>query len=434
MKGTNDLENFCNRREIAQNVYITSITEKKFKVDRISVIFITPLSKETAAVNSVIHRMLSKNSEEYPTLAALNRRLSELYSATLGINVRSDGDLQLCELNITVLSDRYALDGEKILRETLDILIGCLFSPLLENGEFPYDSLELEKQNQMDDNDAEINDKTFYAFVKGYEAAFRGEPAEVRSSGRNEDVALITQQSAMKAYRSIIGTMRTEIICVGESDFSGISDIFAEAFGKVKRDPAPDLVNRVSTPKSEVMRITETLDVEQSKLVMFFKTPLRNKYALLVMTNLYGGTETSKLFSNVREKMSLCYFCYSRLGYKKGYITAECGVDKENLEKTEQECLNQLKEIADGNFTDEEIANIKLDITNNILMAQDTVTGIAARTLSGILYPECAISVQEAISEANAVTREQIIEAARSLTLDTVYILTNEPEGGDADE
>ena len=430
----NDLKEFCNRHEIAEGVYFTSITEKKFKVNRISVMFITKLSEKTAAVNAVIPRLLTKNSKDCPTLAALNRRLSELYSATIDYSVRSDGDLQICEIYMLVLSDRFALEGEKILRESLDILIGCIFSPLLENGRFPAESLEIEKQNQMDDNDAEINDKTFYAFVRAYEAAFRGEPAEIRSAGKNEDVARITQDAAMEAYRNMTETMRTEIICTGESDFDGVDRVFADAFGKIRRSPAPEISTVSSRAKTEPVRITENLDVEQSKLVMFFKTSLRKKYPLMIMSNLYGGTETSKLFANVREKMSLCYFCYSRLGYMKGYVSAECGVDKANLEKTEQECLNQLREITDGNFTDEEIDNIKLDITNKIMLSQDTVSGITSRCFSGILYPENALSAEETIALVNSVTREEIIEAAGSLTLDTVYILTPEGESGGTDE
>lgn len=425
------MENFCNRREIADGVYFTSITDSKFKINRISVIFITDLS-ENAAVNAVVPRMLSKNSAAYPTISALNRRLSELYSASLNWSVRADGDLQFCELNISVISDRFALDGEKILRESLEILIGCMFEPVLENGSFPVQSLELEKQNQIDDNNAEINDKGHYAYIKAYEAAFKGEPAEIQWGGKNEEVERITCGSAYDAYRSIIETMRTEIICVGESSFEGISDIFADAFSKIKRRPEKYTATKVSAAKPEPYRFTEKLDVEQSKLVMFFKTPLRKKYPLMVMQYLYGGTESSKLFLNVREKMSLCYYCYSRLGYAKGFVTTECGVDADNLEKAEKECINQLSEIANGNFTDEEVANIKLDIKNSMLMSRDTVTGLTSLCLSGIIYPENAIPVEEMTEKVNAVTREEIIEAAKSLTLDTVFTLTC--EGGADDE
>lgn len=420
-----------NRRSIANDVYFTSVTDKKFKVNKVNVIFISKLS-ENAAVNAVIPRIISKCNEKFDTMAKLNRRLAELYETSINWSVRADADYQFCELSASVLADKFALDGEQILKEATKILIDCIFHPYLENGAFPAQSLELEKQNQIDDNDAEINDMTHYAYLKGYEEAFRGEPAEIRWGGTNEQVSAITSEDAMNAYRRIISEMRTEIICVGESDFDGIAEMFAEAFSGIERRPMGLPKALVSTPKKEVSRIDESLDIEQSKLVMFFKTPLRDKYKLLVMQMLYGGTETSKLFLNVRENMSLCYFCFSRLGFAKGFVSTECGVDRKNLEQTEKECLNQLSDIVKGDFTDDDIMHTKLDITNNLLTVRDTVGGIASHTLLCILFPENAFSIEEAVEEVNSVTREDIIEAAGSLTLDTVFVLSS--KGGAENE
>ncbi len=420
-----------NRRSIAEDVYFTSVTDKKFKVNKVNVIFISKLS-ENAAVNAVIPRIISKCNEKFDTMAKLNRRLAELYETSINWSVRADADYQFCELSASVLADKFALDGEQILKEATKILIDCIFHPYLENGAFPAQSLELEKQNQIDDNDAEINDMTHYAYLKGYEEAFRGEPAEIRWGGTNEQVSAITSEDAMNAYRRIISEMRTEIICVGESDFDGIAEMFAEAFSGIERRPMGLPKASVSTPKKEVSRTIENLDIEQSKLVMFFKTPIRDKYKLLVMQMLYGGTETSKLFLNVRENMSLCYFCFSRLGFAKGFVSTECGVDRKNLEQTEKECLNQLSDIVKGDFTDDDIMHTKLDITNNLLTVRDTVGGIASHTLLCILFPENAFSIEEAVEEVNSVTREDIIEAAGSLTLDTVFVLSS--KGGAENE
>ena len=420
-----------NRRSIADDVYFTSVTDKKFKVNKVNVIFISKLS-ENAAVNAVIPRIISKCNEKFDTMAKLNRRLAELYETSINWSVRADADYQFCELSASVLADKFALDGEQILKEATKILIDCIFHPYLENGAFPAQSLELEKQNQIDDNDAEINDMTHYAYLKGYEEAFRGEPAEIRWGGTNEQVSAITSEDAMNAYRRIISEMRTEIICVGESDFDGIAEMFAEAFSGIERRPMGLPKASVSAPKKEVSRTIESLDIEQSKLVMFFKTPIRDKYKLLVMQMLYGGTETSKLFLNVRENMSLCYFCFSRLGFAKGFVSTECGVDRKNLEQTEKECLNQLSDIVKGDFTDDDIMHTKLDITNNLLTVRDTVGGIASHTLLCILFPENAFSIEEAVEEVNSVTREDIIEAAGSLTLDTVFVLSS--KGGAENE
>lgn len=403
-------------------MYFTSVTDKKFKINRISVVFITGLS-DRASHNAVLPRLLSKCSEDFDTMAKLNKKLAELYSANINWAVKADGDYQICELSAVMLGNRYALNGEDILKETLGILIGCIFRPYFENGIFPPNSLEIEKQNQIDDNDAEINDKTSYAYYKAYSEAFKGEPAAIRWGGTNEQVEAITDESALEAYRRLISETRIEIICVGESSFEGVDKMFEDAFSAVARTPEKISETAVSTARSEVSRITETLDIEQSKLVMMFKTDLRKKYPLMVMQHLYGGTESSKLFSIVREEMSLCYYCFSRLGYAKGFVSTECGVESSNLIKAEAECLNQLAEVAKGNFTDDEVNKVKLYIINVMRSGLDTIGGVASKCLSGILYPENAISTDEMIDRVNAVTRDEIIEAAQSLKLDTVYIL-----------
>lgn len=424
------MENIYNRRKIADEVYFTSVTDPKFKINRVSVSFITRLSKD-AAVNAVIPRLLTKCSAELDTMTKLNRRLAELYSASLIGNVWADGDNQVIDMSVSVLGNGYALDGEDILREAAGILLGCIFRPCLENGEFPAQSLEVEKQNLKDDNDAEINNKTQYAFLRAYEQAFRGEPAEIRWGGTNDEVDAITPASAMSAYKRMLSEMHVEVICAGESDFSGLAEIFAEAFGKTERKPVPLERTVPSTAKPEPYRFTETMDIEQSKLVMFFKTPLREIYTLKVMQNLYGGTESSKLFQNVREKQSLCYYCYSRTAYGKGYITAESGVDSANLGKVEAECLNQLESMRNGEFTEDEITKVKLFLCNVLRAGLDTVGGVIMKCFSGIMIPEYAITVDEMSEKINAVTREDIIRAAKSLTLDTVFVMKSEKEAAE---
>ena len=423
------MNNIYNRRKIADEVYFTSITESKFKINRVSVIFITRLS-EYAAVNAVIPRLLTKCNEKL-TMQQLNRRLSELYSANLSWSVNTDGDAQIIDISMTVLNNRFALDNEDILKDSVDILLDCIFRPYFENGSFLVQSLEIEKQNQIDDNNAEINNKTQYAYMKAYEQAFRGEPAAIRWGGTNSEVEAITAESALAAYKRLIHETRVEIICAGESDFAGMPEVFAETFGRIGRKPEQLDRTAVSTAKAEPLRLTETLDIEQCKLVMFFKSSLREKYPLMVMQSLYGGTESSKLFTNVREKMSLCYYCFSRLNYRKGAVTAECGVDAENLAKTEAECLNQLKDIAEGSFTDDEIVKIKLYITNALRSSVDTIGGVVSKCLSGIITPESAVTIDEMEEKVNAVTREDIIRAAKSLTPDTVFILKSDKEAAE---
>ena len=385
-------------------------------------LFITSLS-EQAAENAVIPRMLSKCCERYPTMAELNRRLSELYSASVTWSCSAFGDEQILELDAAALGSRFALDNEDIVGETAKILRDCIFAPYFEDGLFPAGSLDIEKKNQIDFNNAEINDKSFYAFFKAYQEAVKGEPARLRATGTNEDTEAITPESALAAYRRMTAAAPVEIICIGESDFDGVEKIFTDAFRSLERKAAKRTFSRKSPPKSELSRVNEKLDIEQSKLVMIFKTPVKNRFALNVMSGLYGGTELSKLFTIVREKMSLCYYCYSMGDRIKGMLTVRCGVDAKNLDKAEKECLSQLEEIKKGNFTDDDIEKVKLDTINTLRSSYDTINGTLARSLAWILCEEEPMTTDEYVERISAVSREDIIEAADSLVLDTVYTL-----------
>ena len=308
------------------------------------------------------------------------------------------------------------------------MLRDCLFDTYLPEGIFPEKNVELEKQNQIDDNNADINNKSVYAYRRACAAAFRGEPAAINSLGENKDIEKITSKAALEAYRSMLENMNVEIICTGCGDFAYAEKIFSEAFGKIKRAEGQDLFSEPSKPRAEVQRITENLDVEQCKLVMVFKHDYINQPALMVMSMLYGGTESSKLFTVIREKMSLCYYCCSRTDEFKSAMTVECGIDGKNLEKTENGCLKLLSDIAKGDFTDEEITNTKLYILNLLRAVYDNINSVSSWYLTGILKKEI-ISPEEMAERINAVTREEIAAAAASMKLDTVYVLAPEAKG-----
>lgn len=419
------MNNLINRHEIADNVYFSSITDSRFKLNKVSVTFITGLSDETAALNALVPCLLSKCNDKFRTMAQLNKKLSGLYAANLDCSIRKDGDLQYIGLFVTVIDNTFALYDEDIMTEAVTILRDCIFSPYLEKGLFPEGAVEIEKQNQIDDNNAEINDKTLYSLKRAYEAAFRGEPAETGVLGKNEDIEKITPEAALRQYKKILEQLSVEIVCTGCNDFDGTEKILTEAFSSIRREKNPLPVNKISIVKSEPVRITEKLDIEQSKLVILFKSDLRNKSALMVMSSLYGGTESAKLFKVVREEMSLCYYCYTRLGYNKGIMTVESGVDRKNLEKTEAECLNQLNEIVKGNFTDEDIEKTKLSLLNSFSSVNDGVSTTLNWYFARIMDKD-VITPEEMAERVNAVTREEIIEAAASMKTDTVFILTSE--------
>lgn len=412
------------RKEIGKGVFFTKITDSRYKLNRIGIDFITNLSEETASVNAVVPRLLAKASADYPTLAALSNKLSSLYAAKVGGNAGKQGDSQYMALSCTSIDDVYALEGEKLTDEVLDILLGCLFKPLAENGAFNEKMTALEKQSLIDDIEAEINDKISYARTKGYKLMCQGEPAAVSGLGCAEKAAEITAESAFAAYRKMLETCQVEIICVGCNDFESAEKKLTEAFAEINRGDIVACRSQISKLKAEAVTEVEKMSVTQSKLVMGFKTSCTDYPALSVMSAIYGGCTTSKLFMNVREKLSLCYYCSSSFIREKGVMMVNSGVENENLEKARAEILAQFEDMKKGNFSDEDISHAKLSLENDLKGVNDSLRAVASWYFTGI-YRNDVKTPEEAISRMNAVTREQIVKAAESVELDSVYILTS---------
>ena len=438
-----------NRKEIADGVFLSSVTDPRFKQNRVSVCFLTQLNEDTASVNAVVPKILTNSCRKYPDLRELNAKLSSLYAARLSAHVGSIGDTQYVELSIKTIDDRYALDlegsgREEVTGEGLSILLSCLFEPVVVDGGFEPGVTETEKQSCIDQIESELNDKRVYAVRQATRLLCKGEPAAAFEHGTVEGVSAVTPQSAYQAYQRLLKTARIEIICVGCNNFYTTRETLVEAFGNMEREPMEDCHSEPSPVKPEVLTHFETMDVNQSKLVLGFKvgdalgagaasgtptgTPTIDDFnALSLMVKIYGGSATSKLFDNVREKLSLCYYCWAKLQVSKRIILAECGVEKDNIEKAKAEILNQLQLLKQSDFSDEDVNHALLSLQNDLKLVNDSLSGIKTWYLNHI-YRCDIISPEDAIERFARVAsdRTRLVKAAQSIVLDTVYVLTEE--------
>jgi predicted Zn-dependent peptidase len=416
-----------NRKQIADGVFLSKITDARFKQNRISVNFLTQLSEETASVNAVIPGILTNSNRVYPDLRELNARLAELYGANLSGASSAMGDTQCIEISIKTLDTRFALEGEDITGEGVKILLDCIFEPLTENGGFSASVVENEKQSCIDDIEAELNDKRMYAVRQATRLLCDGEPAATSPQGTLEGVETVTPQSAFSAYRKLLETARTEILCVGCNDFGSAETLLTNAFAKVIRGETQDCYSSVSKLKDTVVEFTEKMEVNQSKMVLGLKYSSDDRDATALMTKIYGGSPTSKLFENVREKLSLCYYCFARNLHAKRLIIAECGVESDNLIRTKDEILAQLDAMKTGEFGEKEITQALLSYENDLKVVGDSLSGLRTWYLTHIYLCD-VITPEEAVARYTEVAKdkERLVNAAKSVQLDTVYVLDSE--------
>ena len=422
------------RRRIADQVYFNVISDKRFKSNRISVNLILPLERDQATVNAVVPFLLRKGCRECPDFTKLNQKLCLLYGASLDGDVSKYGGLQILNLSIQSLDDRFAIDGEGISAQCADLLANLLLDPNFTDGAFDAQDTELEKKVLLDTIQSEINEKRTYAISQCIQEMFRGEPFAVKKYGYEEDVSAITPQSAAQAYRDALERARVEILFVGCGDGKGTEKVFSDRFAGWRRNALPDQTCPVKTQAGPLREKVEEMEVSQGKLVMGFRLgELKSEAevdAMKMMIALFGGTPFSKLFVNVREKYSLCYYCAARMDRSTGSMLVDSGVEVPNRDKAQQAILHELEEIRDGNFTDEDLDAAKLVMQNALKSAGDSLYTLESWYLTQILsgMEQSPLAAADSLAK---VTREEIIRAARQVALDTVYFLkgtANEPE------
>ena len=422
--------NILNRKTIANGVFLSTVTDGRFKKNRISLSFLTQSAEDTESLDFVIPTVITNSCKAHPTLQLLNSALAELYGASLSVSPLSLGDATARTINISTLDNRYALEGEDLIGDCVQILLDCVFEPLTNGDSFIESIVETEKQACIDEIEAELNDKRSYAVRKASQLMYKGEGAAVRPTV--EGVAAVTAKSLFERYQELLRTARIEIFCVGCNDFDGVADKFAAAFTGVDRSTVSDCYSQVSPAKSTPLACIEEMEVNQSKLVMGWKTDNSNEFAVNLMTKIYGGSPTAKLFENVRERMSLCYYCLARNSVLKGAMVAECGVEASNIKTAKDEILNQLDLMKKGEFSDIELEQALLAFENDLKAISNKLSMITVWYL-GRIFKCDVITPETAAEKYRAVTREQIIAAAESFTFDTLYMLVGSEDGASDD-
>lgn len=414
------------RQQITDAVTFNTIKESRFKTMRISVTAFLPLSSATAADNALMSLVMTRSCNKYPDFTLLSRKLSALYGASLSSGFRKMGDTQALTFSISGLDDRYALGDDVISKELSQLLCDVLFDPFIIDNAFDSTECEQERRQLIDMIDSEFNEKRVYAHQRAMATMCADEAYGIARYGDRESVENATPDSLYKAWQNMLSTARFEIIFVGDCDSTTAYDVFKSRFTDIKRTP-DKLSNDIKRKASSVKNENEDMELSQSKMILGFRTgvaePDSDVMATRLMCALLGGTAHSKLFCNVREKLSLCYYCSSSYIRQKGIMLIESGVERDNIEKAKTAILAEITAMQNGDITDEELEATKLSMANSFYSSCDTVGGINSYYLSQML-DGTVYTPQEAVDKVNAVTKEDVVRCANKLTLDTVYTLT----------
>ena len=400
------------------------IKDDKFKNVNFTVNITVPLKRPDVTFNALLPAVLRRGCKKIPETKELNIYLDELYGSNISYGVKKRGDYQVIVLNFNTIADKYAPDT-KPFEKLLELSYEIILNPLITNNAFSENYVNREKENLKQYIESIINDKREYAKLKLIQEMYSSETFGVFSNGYVEDLKLITPESLYEHYKKLISEAHWEFFVTGPVNIDYCKN-YLEKHYNFKLNKFIYSKTKFGEYKNDINYISESADITQGKLSIGLRTEITNYsplyYAMIIMNNLYGGSVHSKLFLNVREKMSLAYYAGSSYDAYKGLILVNSGIEFDNYKITLKEIFKQLDDVKNGCFSDKDIEFSKLSLTNAYNSIKDSAISIenfySSQSMMGI-----SISIDEFIEKINNVQREDIIKAASTVKPDTVFFL-----------
>ncbi len=392
-----------------------------FKTNYFSADFILPLTVENATGMSLLAGVLSRGCAKFPEMNQISRYLAKNYGMSFSINADKAGELESLSFSFSFLDNAYAIEGEDIREACFYLFRELIFNPLVVENGFKTDYVAQEKINLSDRIDAIFNDKRQYALERCRAIMCENEQYGISAMGTKE---CLDSFDAKSLYQFFIKMLRESLVVfsyIGNEKGAFLTELAGRFTPRDVSIPKTDVVFECDEPRE----IVEPMDLNQSKMNLGFRlgeVALKNGAACRLFNVLYGGSASSKLFMNVREKLSLCYYCSSAIDRLKNVMFVISGVEADRFEEARDEVNAQLKAIVDGEFTNEEFENARNYLLDSIRGAYDSQSLLASILLYGTLRGELKTPEQD-MAEISAVTREEIVAVAKGISLDTVYLL-----------
>lgn len=410
---------------IAEGVALHYINDLKYKTNYLNIYFSLPLTSENTTKMSLLAKVMKRGSMTHPTMASLNSALDMNYSSGITLTSSKEGETAVFIVGVSTLKNDFALEGEDIFEKALDVAFDLIMNPLTKDGKFNEEYFKSEKKNLRDSILSQINNKAAYARMRFISAMCQGEPYAVNGEGDIEILEKTDNAGLFEFWKYLLRCADCHVYFVGNEKEERVGALLRSRFEKTLRQP-------VSIPEVQVIveennkNVTEALDIAQAHLFVGFRTPVTYShpdYLKFVLLNMVlGGDVSSKMFMNLREKMSLCYTCYSSLDGSKGILMAYAGIDPENKEKTLDAFYKELDNIKEGKVSVDEIEDAKKAYVNRMREIADNPSLLPAWFHLRLSAPDRDPSLDA--EEINKLTLDDVVWAAKNIKLDTVYFLT----------
>ncbi len=416
------------KKEIKKGIKLHILNTDKFKTNLVSVFLTTKLERETVTANALISAVLRRGTNNMKTQEEISKQLEELYGASFDCGIDKTGDNQVLKFYIETVNDAFLpQSNENILKKSIENLLDIILNPLVENNAFKKEYVEQEKSNMKQRIAGRIDNKRRYALDRCIEEMYKGKPFGLYRFGYVEDIDNINEVSLYERYKQLIDQCKIDIFVSGNVN-EEVENIIVENQNVKKleeREPSYNTESEKNTVKQGEK--IEKMDVMQGKLVVGLDVNSQNedeKYNVMIYNTILGGSANSKIFQNVREKANLAYEASSRYFRYKDNIFVNCGIEISNYEKALNLIKEQLEDMKNGDFTEEEVENAKKAIISSIKTIDDeqdtSITYYFGQEMSGNQK-----SVEDYIERIGKVNKEDLIQVANKVEINTIYFLRN---------
>lgn len=416
-------------KEIKEGINLHMIKTNKFKTNLLSVFLTTPLLKETITKEALIGSVLRRGCKTMPTTEQISINLEEMYGASFDCGIEKIGDNHVLKFYLETINDEFLPQEENMLKKSIDTILEIVFEPLSENGEFKKEYVKTEKENLKQIIEGKIDNKAKYAQDRCIEEMYKDKPYGLYKFGYVEDLEKITSKELYEYYKKMIKECKIDIFISGKIDTTETKEMVEKNANITNLQGRKIVINKeqkldnVEEPKI----IEEKLDVTQGKLVLGLNIPdtsLDEKYVAMMYNTILGGGANSKLFQNVREKASLAYTAGSSYIRQKDNILIRAGIEIANYNKALDIIKKQIEDMKNGEFTKKDLEDAKQNIISAIKFIpdeQDTqITYYFGQVIAG-----SNVSFEEYIKRIESITKEQIVNLAKKININTIYFLTN---------
>jgi predicted Zn-dependent peptidase len=300
----------------------------------------------------------------------------------------------------------YARFLDEHLNRVWDLLSDILTSSIFDGGD-----LKKEKQVIGQEIKSFEDSPEQQSFQKLSEALFKPHPIAFPIMGSRESLDSISRKDIVKFVRERYTGENTIIAASGNLDHDNLVSLISSSF-KISSNHRKSGFHPY--PKfSKKIEILEKRDISQVHLVVGRRTvpyDSKERYPLLVLNTLLGGSISSRLFQRLREKEGLVYNIFSFIEFYSdmGTLGVYLATDPKNMRRAIEAIFDEFEHLKRNNPKEEELSNTKEHLKGGLMLGLESTLNRMIRILKEEMWLKRYVSLDETLECINRVRGDDI--------------------------